>query len=119
MIPNKTAKPILRGTAARLLLNGKDVGAITIRGSDNAWSYGDFTPAEAFGEFATVFGQWSLLMHADGDASPLSRPASDELRRMEYLLDSLRAKILILDTGEIRRAAQVNIDGPLIEWKDA
>ena len=119
MTNEKAKKPARKGSTARLHLNGKDVGQVNINGADNSWNYGDFTPDDAFGEFAPVFGQWSLLIHADGDANPLSRDASDELRQTEYLIDSMRAKLVMTDSGETSRISQVNIDGSLIEWKDA
>ena len=105
-------------TEAHLYLNGKQVGLIQVRGSDNSWAYGEFVPGEAFVEFAPMFGQWSLLMHFDGDEEPLSEAAAEELRRAEYAIDSLKARIFFPETGQWHAASQVNIDGPMIEWKE-
>ena len=110
---------IKRGTTARLYLNDKDVGAIVVNQCDHSWTFGEFTPTPAFGEFAPLFGQWSLLMHADGDAEPLSPAAADELREAENALTRLHAKIFVPATKEWRTPAEVNIDGSLIEWKEA
>lgn len=102
---------------AELYLNGKLVGRVTIRGGDHSWSFGEFTPNEAFAEFATLFGLWSLLMHADEDADRLTSAASDELRAIEIQIDRIRAKMRIEETGEWRPINQINIDGELIDWK--
>lgn len=91
---------------------------MNIRGWQNSWGFGDFKPNEGFSEFAPVFGNWSLLMHADDDQTRLSPEASEELRRAEYALDALRAKLFIPETKEWREIRQVNIDGSLIEWKE-
>src|SRR5947208_3181288 len=108
-----------RGTRAHLYLNDKDVAAIVVNRFDNSWTFGEFTPSPAFGEFAPLFGQWSLLMHADGDAEPLSEAAADELREAENALTRIRAKIFLPDSNEWCSPAEVNIDGTLIEWKEA
>ena len=64
-----------------------------------------------------TFGRWSLLMHADGEREPLSEAAGDELRRVEYEIDAMKAKLIFPHTGATIRCAQLNIDGELIEWK--
>jgi hypothetical protein len=102
---------------ARLLLNDKDVGRVVVQSFADSWGFGQFEPSAAFTEFATIFGNWSLLMHADDDESKLTSAASEELRRAEYQIDSLRAELLIDSTGEDVEINQLNIDGPLIEWK--
>jgi hypothetical protein len=110
-----------RGTA-RLFLNGHDVGAVEVKGWDHAWGFGEFSPADAFGSYAPRFGAWSLLMHADDgdDASDgrLSEAAAEELRRVEYDIDRIHAKLFLVGPKEWRRISQLNIDGPLIEWKE-
>jgi hypothetical protein len=105
--------PLAQG---ELYLNGKNVGRVTLRGSNHSWSYGEFAPGDSFVEFAPLFGRWSLLIHADGDAC-LSAEASEELRSAECALDRLHAKLFLPERQEWRDLAQVNIDGTLIEWK--
>lgn len=102
---------------ARLFINGKDVGVVTLKSLADSWGFGDFAPNAAFAEFAPLFGNWSLLMHADDDESKLSPAASDELRAAEFAIDSLRAKLHVSDKQEWIDISQLNIDGPLIEWK--
>jgi hypothetical protein len=94
-----------------------DVGRVLVKGWDGPWGIGDFTPGEHFAQFAPPFGLWSLLMHAKTVDGCLSDAASDELRSVECEIDTLRAELL-LDTGERRPILQLNIDGPLIEWKE-
>ena len=105
------------GTTAQLYLNGKMVGAVLVQRREDSWTHGRFTPNEAFGEFAEVFGRWSLLMHADGEHERMSEAAGEELRRCEYEIDRMRAKLVLDDTGETIQCAQINIDGELVEWK--
>jgi hypothetical protein len=107
-----------KNTQGQLYLNDKDVGSVHIRGWRSSWGFGDFHPNEGFAEFATIFGNWSLLMHADDDQTQLSPEASEELRRAEYAMDALRAKLFMPETKEWRAIQQVNIDGHLIEWKE-
>ncbi len=103
----------------QLYLNDTEVGIVNIRGWQSSWGFGDFHPNERFSEFATIFGNWSLLMHADDDQAKLSPEAAEELRRAEYAIDQLRAKLFLPETKEWRKIGQVNIDGGLIEWKEA
>jgi hypothetical protein len=110
--------PLLNGTHVQLYLNEKLVGTITLHGHEHAWYYGDFAPAESFGEFAPLYGRWSLLMHADAADELLSEAASDELRRTEMALDRLRARIFVPATQEWFEAVEINIDGPMIEWRE-
>jgi hypothetical protein len=102
----------------RLFLNRVPVGSIIVRGHDGSWTFGDFTPEEGFSQFAPVFGRWSLLMHADGANERLSEAASEELRQTEFAIDSIRAMLLLDSSEEYRPLRQLNIDGPLIEWKE-
>jgi hypothetical protein len=108
-----------RGAQLHLYLNDISVGTIVVTQCDHSWTFGEFTPNPAFGEFAPLFGQWSLLMHADGDAEPLSPAAADELREAENALTRIHARIFLPDTNEWRCPTEVNIDGSLIEWKEA
>lgn len=105
-----------QGGKAELYLNGKCVGGVSHRGSNASWSYGEFEPLEEFAPFATVFGRWSLLMHAYDET--LSDAAADELRRTENEIDALEAKIFWVDESRWTSLRQVNIDGILIEWKN-
>jgi hypothetical protein len=103
--------------SATLFINDKQVGAVKVKSLADSWGFGEFVPNAAFGEFATLFGNWSLLMHADDGDKKLSEAASEELRRLEYQLDSLHASLFLDSVAEWLDLAQVNIDGPLIEWK--
>jgi hypothetical protein len=105
------------GDHAQLHLNGKCVGDVLVQRCEDSWAHGQFAPNETFCEFADTFGRWSLLMHADGRREPLSEAAADELRRVEYEIDHMKAKLVFPDTGVSMRCAQLNIDGELIEWK--
>lgn len=107
----------LKGKHAELYLNGKHVGRVLVKGGDHAWNFGEFSPNDAFAEFATIFGLWSLLMHADEDADRLTTAASEELREIEIQIDRIRAKLRVEDTGEWHAINQINIDGELIDWK--
>ncbi len=109
---------VKRGSNAHLYLNDKLVGTVVVKQCDHSWTFGEFTPSPAFGEFAPLFGQWSLLMHADGEEEPLSPAAADELREAENALSRIHVKIFIPDTKEWRAPTEVNIDGELIEWKE-
>ena len=111
------AAPNPAAPSARLYLNGKEVGAVRLKSLADSWGFGEFEPGEAFSEFATIFGNWSLLMHADDGERKLSEAASEELRAAEYAIDSLRAKLRVEADGEWVDLSQLNIDGPLIEWK--
>jgi hypothetical protein len=101
----------------RLFLNGKHVGDVVVKSRADSWGFGDFAPNAAFAEFAPLFGQWSLLMHADDNDPQLSNAASEALREAELAIDALEA-ILLLDSPPERLVlGQINIDGPLVEWK--
>jgi hypothetical protein len=102
----------------RLFLNNKHVGDIRVRGRESSWGFGEFSPNERFSEFATIFGRWSLLLHAADDEHNLPAAASDELRRAEYDMDALRAKLFLEKSKEWRDITQLNIDGRLVEWKE-
>lgn len=107
----------IRGKQVRLHLNGVDVGNVVVRGGDTSWGFGEFTPAPTFSTFANIFGRWSLLMHADDPGEKLSRETSDALREAENAIDSIRAALCGDSPDDSHPLAQVNIDGPLIEWK--
>jgi hypothetical protein len=101
----------------RLFLKNKDVGAVRSRGEADSWSFGDFEPNKAFSEFATLFGSWSLLMHAEEGDAKMSDAAAEELRRTENAIDALRARLYFPERNEWVEVVQLNIDGKLIEWK--
>jgi hypothetical protein len=103
---------------ARLFIDDQHVGDVLVRGWESSWGFGDFTPNERFGQFAMVFGRWSLLMHATDDQRTLPNEASDELRGAEAALDRLRARLFLCKSQEWRNVGQLNIDGKLIEWKE-
>jgi hypothetical protein len=103
---------------ARLFLNNKHVGDIRVRGWESSWGYGEFSPNEQFSEFATIYGRWSLLLHAADDERNLPDAASDELRQAEYDMDSVRARLFLPKSEEWRDITQLNIDGKLVEWKE-
>jgi len=108
---------------ARLFLNDRDVGTVKVKGWDDSWGFGEFSPGEGFSQFAPRFGAWSLLMHADdGSDDPahgrLSGAAAEELRQVEQEIDRIQARLYLVAPQEWRPVAQLNIDGPLIEWKE-
>ncbi|MGB7159348.1 MAG: hypothetical protein WBD40_14870 [Tepidisphaeraceae bacterium] len=103
---------------ARLYLDEQSVGLIRVRGWADSWGFGEFQPEGSFAVFAAPFGRWSLLMHADDRGAPLSRAAADELREAENAIDRIHAKLYLCRTGEWRTITQLNIDGPLVEWKE-
>ena len=105
------------GSEARLTINGKDVGRVRVRTFADSWGFGEFEPTSAFAAFAPLFGQWSLLLHAGHDEDRLNPAASEELRRAELAIDALRCKLVFPDGDEVLDLTQVNIDGPLIDWK--
>jgi hypothetical protein len=100
-----------------LHLNDIHVGTVISDGVRGSWGYGRFTPNEAFAKFAPLFGVWSLLVHEEDGGNRTPREALDELRHAEVALDSLRAELRWLHPAERMPLLQVNIDGPLIEWK--
>lgn len=110
--------PSLRaGSQADLFLNGTAVGRVVVRGCHSSWGFGYFEPTDCFTQFASAFGTWSLLMHADEEGDVMGPDMADELRKVEERLDQVRAE-LRFDDRQIE-LTQVNIDGQLIEWKEA
>jgi hypothetical protein len=101
----------------KLYINDELVGTVLIQRVGASWSHGQFVPDEAFAGFAPIFLQWSLLMHADGDGERLSEAARGSLRRAEFAIDRLHAKLHVPSRNEWVNCAQLNIDGSLIEWK--
>ena len=105
-------------TIARLLINGLDVGQVRVQGWDDSWGFGQFTPSSAFGKFAQLFGRWSVLMHADDADAPVCEETLEALREAEYAIDALHARLIVGEPQQCRRITQLNIDGPLIEWRE-
>jgi hypothetical protein len=107
-----------RKLTARLFLNDHDVGLIEVKGWDDAWGFGDFVPGEGFDRYARHFGAWSRLMHADHGDDLLHDADRDALRKVEYEIDRLHAKLFLPERGQWRPIAQLNIDGQLVEWRE-
>jgi tetrahydromethanopterin S-methyltransferase subunit G len=107
-----------KGMQARLHIDGQDVGAIVVGGSDSSWIFGIFTPCEGFGAVASLFGAWSLLMHDDED-QPLHPTAQQALNEAERRMDQLHARIHFPEQDVWQRVRQINIDGQDIEWREA
>jgi hypothetical protein len=102
---------------ARLFINDTEVGLVALRHSADSWGMGDFVPNDAFGQFAPLFGAWSLIMHEDDGGGRIDAAIMDELHRAEAALDKLRVKLLRTERDEWIDVDQVVIDGPMIEWK--
>ena len=105
------------GGEAKLYINADYVGDVVLQRREDSWAHGNFRAAPAFDRYAPLFRQWSIAMHADGVYEPISDAASRELRRLEIEIDRLRAMLHFVDSGTWVRCLQLNIDGPLIEWK--
>ena len=106
------------GARARLFINEQDVGAIEVKGWEDSWGFGEFAADEAFRNYARHFGDWSRLLHAPHADDRLTDADRDALRKLEYEIDRLHAKLLFLDSGQWRRIAELNIDGRLVEWHE-
>jgi hypothetical protein len=102
----------------RLYLEGEHVGDVAIRRWQGAWGFGQFSPNAAFERFATIFREWSTLMHTDAPSERLSPVIAARLRKTEYAMYAMHAKIFIADMQQWREIAILNIDGSLIEWKE-
>ena len=105
-------------TKARLYLDDVEVGTILVHGFDDAWGFGDFVPDEPFMRFAPLFRRWAQLMHADDVGDPVCAETSDGLREVECAIDAVRAKLHLTAADEWRTITQLNIDGPLVEWRE-
>ena len=102
---------------AKLYINDEQVGEVVVQRIGPSWSHGQFRPGEAFSRFAPLFGRWSLLLHAGGHYARLSKAVGESLRKVEFEIDRLHAKMHILERDEWVTCSQLNIDGPMIEWK--
>lgn len=105
-------------TSARLFLNDHDVGVVEVKAWDDAWGFGDFAPGDGFRRYAQHFGDWSRLLHAPHADDRLTDADRDALRRVEYEIDRLHAKLFLVESREWRRISELNIDGQLVEWRE-
>jgi hypothetical protein len=121
MIPLAVSSPTAahqRNGAAVLFLNGLNVGMVQAGGGDTSWGFGTFSPNESFGQYAPLFGAWSVLMHAEDDAPRLSREAVLELARFEEALDAIKVHLFFPSEQQTVRVAQLTIEGNQLEWKE-
>jgi hypothetical protein len=102
----------------RLFINEREVGQVWVRGWEGAWGLGDFRPLPQFAPFAPQFEEWSRLMHSPATSRRLSRDVAEQLRKVECALYVLRARLFVVELGQWREISILNIDGPLIEWKE-
>jgi len=100
-----------------LCIEGKIVGTVEFNRFADSWLFGSFEPTRAFGEFATLFGEWSLLLHADENDPQISRAALDEMAKLERKIDALHAELILPGNGDRLPVDQLNIDGKLVELK--
>lgn len=100
----------------RLFINDQDVGEVAIRGWQGSWGIGSFAPVESFEPFRPLFAEWARLMHADD--GPVTPAISQRLRALEYDMYRLHCRLFIQELGQCRQILILNIDGPLIEWKE-
>lgn len=101
----------------QLYLNGQLVGEVAVQGWHGSWGFGEFEPRAAFDQFAPLFVEWSRLMHADGRR--LSRENAARLREVENRTYALCARLWLVQARQWRHIAILNIDGAMIEWKEA
>jgi hypothetical protein len=101
----------------QLYFNGQHVGDIAVRGWHGSWGFGDFNARPAFDQFASLFAEWSRLMHAN--PGRLSRENALRLREVENRTYALRARLWLVEARQWRHIAILNIDGAMIEWKEA
>ncbi len=108
----------LHDAQARLFLDDANVGTIHVRSFDDAWGFGDFVPGPGYIRFASYFARWSQLMHADDLGVPVCEETSEALREVECEIDSISAKLYLIQADKWRTITQLNIDGSLIEWRE-
>ena len=101
----------------QLYIGGKPVGEIEVSRSADSWYFGNFQPAGSFSEFAPLFGEWSLLIHADEDDPVVSINCPRREAKSEKAIDALRAELVLPATGQHLPVDQLNIDGDMIEIK--
>jgi hypothetical protein len=100
-----------------LCLEGKFVGTIELNRFADSWLFGSFEPTRGFSEFAALFGEWSLLIHADENDPQISRAALDEMAKIERVIDGLHVELRLPENGDCVAVTQINIDGNLVELK--
>ena len=103
----------------QLYIDELHVGTIRPGRHENSWNFGDFEPLICFSKFAPMFGRWSLIMHADSDVEPLSEAAAEELREAEMEIDRHRFRVFSPEQKQWTSLSEVNIDGSMIEWREA
>ena len=103
---------------ARLYLDDAHVGAVQVHSFDDAWGFGDFIAGPGFAQYAPLFQRWSQLMHADDVGDPVCAETSEALRDVECAIDAIRVKLYLTNANEWRTITQLNIDGPLVEWRE-
>ncbi len=103
--------------SARLFINGQHVGDIAVTAWKGAWGLGEFSAGEQFAPFAPLFAEWSRMMHAD--AGLISDDVSDRLRELERAMYALKCDVLLHEMQQRRQLTILNIDGSMIEWKEA
>jgi hypothetical protein len=108
---------MVHANEAQLYINDEPVGKVHVQRLGQSWSHGQFHPDAAFSRFAPLFSRWSMLMHAGRNYEPLSKGAGAALREAERDIDRLHAKLHIPESDEWVTCSQLNIDGPMIEWK--
>lgn len=109
---------ISSSSTAHLYLDGINVGTIDVRGWHGAWGFGDFSPNDAFAEFAPRFAHWAKLFHDADSSRQVSRQLAGDLRQAEYALYRIKGHIHLPEFDRWRTIALLNIDGGLIEWKE-
>lgn len=100
-----------------LCIEGKLVGHVEFNRFADSWLFGNFQPTCDFSQFAPLFGEWSLLIHADEHESRVSEAALDELAKIEREIDALHAELLLPESGDRVGVDQLNIDGEMVELK--
>jgi hypothetical protein len=105
-------------THARLFLNEHDVGVIEVKGWDDSWGFGEFAAGDSFWRYARHFGDWSRLIHAPREDDRLTDADKAALRKAEYEIDRLHAKLFLVESREWRKISELNIDGELVEWRE-
>ena len=100
-----------------LYIEGKQVGHVEVNRFADSWHFGNFQPQREFSEFAPLFGEWSLLIHADENEPKVSQATLDELSKIERAIDALHAELFLPVTGQRVAVEQINIDGDMVELK--
>lgn len=108
-----------RTSNAELYLDGTVVGTIELHGWHGAWGFGRFSPNEAFDRFRPRFARWADLFHRADASRTLSPELAAGLRQAEFALYRIKAHLRLPAVDQWRRIDVLNIDGSLVEWKEA